>query len=132
ALGPFAFGSKTAEFYREKVELPFFNRHLKGTDWKPPRALVFETGMNRWHEKESWPPKQTKPLALYFHSGGRLVVGQDSDPVRNGQDRNPALQAFDEYISDPAKPVPYTEQIATRMPVEYMCGNQRFASRRPD
>lgn len=133
ALGPVAFGAKTAEFYREKVELPFFNFHLKGKgEWKPAKAFVFETGTNRWREFASWPPKGTKPLAMYFQSGGRLVVGQDSDPAKHRQDRKPIPQAFDEYVSDPARPVPYIDKIGTLMMPEYMCADQRFAARRPD
>src|SRR5205085_10887283 len=45
SLGPVSFNSKTAEFYREKIELPFFEFHLKGEkEFKPPKAWVFETG----------------------------------------------------------------------------------------
>jgi putative CocE/NonD family hydrolase len=123
ALGPVSFGSNTAEFYREKVELPFFNFHLKGQgELKLPKALVFETGTNRWHEYASWPPEGIRPLALYFHAGGQL--GYEPSPL--GKDE------FDEYVNDPARPVPYTDRIATRMPPEYMSADQRFASRRPD
>lgn len=130
ALGPVTFGSNTAEFYREKIELPFFNFHLKGKgDWKPPRALIFESGTNRWREYASWPPKETKPLSLYFHPGGRL----DSSPPRaeaDSQSKSTAL--FDEYVSEPARPVPYGETIETRMTTEFMSADQRFAARRPD
>jgi len=122
ALGPVTFGSNTAEFYREKIELPFFNFHLKGKgDWKPPKALIFETGTNRWREYASWPPTGTKPLAFYFHAAGRL----SHEPPA-------AREAFDEYVSDLARPVPYSEKIDTRMMPEYMCADQRFAARRPD
>src|SRR5262249_37289314 len=58
ALGPVAFGANTAADYREKVEQPFFNFHLKGKgDWKQAKALAFETGTNQWREHTSWPPK---------------------------------------------------------------------------
>src|SRR5262249_8641828 len=67
SLGPVGFGSNTAQVYREKIELPVFHFYLKGTgEWKPPKALVFETGMNRWREHASWPPPGTKPLPLHF------------------------------------------------------------------
>lgn len=126
ALGPVAFGSNTAEFYREKIELPFFNHHLKGKgEWKSPKVHSFETGTNRWREFATWPPQATKPVAMQLGSKGRLIVGQDSDPVVKGAE-------FDEYISDPARPVPYNEKVETRMMVEYMSADQRFASRRPD
>lgn len=123
SLGHVAFDSKTAEFYREKVELPFFNFHLKGKgEWKPSRVLAFETGTNRWREYESWPPKGTKPLAYYLHPHGRLA------PDLPG----PSSEAHDEFISDPAKPVPYSDQLGTVMIPEFMCADQRFAARRPD
>lgn len=122
SLGPVTFGSNTAEFYREKIELPFFNFHLKGKgDWKPPRAWIFETGTNRWREEAAWPPKATKPHTLYFHAGNRLL------PTAPGSG-----EQFGEYISDPARPVPYEEKIGTLMSTEYMCADQRFAARRPD
>jgi uncharacterized protein len=123
SLGQVSFGANTAAFYREKVELPFFDFHLKGKgEGKLPKALVFETGTNRWREYPSWPPPGTKPLALYFHPGGRLAL----EPP--GQ----AAGAFDEYLSDPARPVPYIDKIGTLMMPEYMNADQRFAARRPD
>lgn len=123
SLGHVGFDSKTAEHYREKVELPFFEFHLKGKGkLELPEALIFETGTNRWREYPSWPPKNTKPLTLHFHAGGRLAHEPPTDP--NG--------AFDEYVSDPAKPVPYIDKIGIRMMPEYMIADQRFAARRPD
>jgi len=121
ALGPVTFGSNTAEFYREKIELPFFNFHLKGAaDPKLPGATVFETGTNRWREYPSWPPPGTKPMPLYLGADGRLTK------------TTPEKAEFDEFLSDPARPVPYYDKISTLMAVEYMCADQRFASRRPD
>ena len=61
ALGPVAFGAKTADFYREKIELPFFEFHLKGKGtFRQPEAMVFETGTNRWREYAAWPPPNAK------------------------------------------------------------------------
>ena len=148
SLGDVAFGSKTAEFFREKIELPFFEFHLKGKGTFPPvgaasraapgkgparlagptKAWIFETGANRWREFASWPPRDTKPVTLYFHAKGRLAF---EPPVDGGVGR-PAPNEFDEYVSDPAKPVPYIDKIGGGMQVEYMCADQRFASRRPD
>jgi putative CocE/NonD family hydrolase len=122
ALGPVTFGANTAEFYREKIELAFFNFHLKGKgEWQPPKVLSFETGTNRWREFTNWPPPGTKPLVLHFGPRGRLT------PPPPGQG-----DAFDEYVSDPARPVPYYDKIGTIMAPEYMSADQRFASRRPD
>jgi putative CocE/NonD family hydrolase len=123
SLGPVEFGANTAEFYREKIELPFFNHHLKGKGkWKPPKVWSFETGTNQWREYPSWPPPERKPLAFYLRPKGRLTtqVPQDEQP------------SFDEYVSDPARPVPYYDKIGTTMAPEYMCADQRFASRRPE
>ncbi|MBT5185975.1 MAG: CocE/NonD family hydrolase, partial [Kordiimonadaceae bacterium] len=59
---------------------------------------------------------------FYLDDGGTLSFQK---PDKSALD-------YDEYVSDPAKPVPYTAQIGTRLPTEYMVEDQRFASRRPD
>lgn len=124
ALGDVRFNSKTAEFYREKIEFPFFSHHLKGTaDPGLPEAYVFETGANQWRTLDSWPPKNTRQRSLYFHGGGKLAWEPPAEDSTGG---------FDEYVSDPAKPVPYTQAIAIGMTVEHMADDQRFAARRPD
>jgi putative CocE/NonD family hydrolase len=123
ALGNIHFGSNTGDFYRQNIELPFFNFHLKGGgDPKLPEAYVFETGANRWRKFDRWPPKQVETKKLYLHSGGKLSFDL---PGGKGE-------AFDAYISDPNRPVPFTEAISYRMTVEYMTDDQRFASKRPD
>lgn len=122
-LGPVAFDSATAEFYREQIELPFFEYHLKGKgSYDLPEALMFETGGNRWHRHEVWPPRDTKPFTLHFHRGGRLAA---DPPVKTNT-------VFDEYVSDPAKPVPYIDKTGFRMLPEFMAADQRFAASRPD
>jgi putative CocE/NonD family hydrolase len=122
ALGSVEFGAKTAEHYRKNIELPFFNHHLKGTGaWKPAKVYSFETGVNKWHELPAWPPEGKKPFTLYLRERGKLAAASSSEP-----------NAFDEYVSDPARPVPYYDKIGTLMAPEYMCADQRFASRRPD
>lgn len=122
ALGDVSFGAETAVFYREKIELPFFEFHLKGKGtFQPPKAWIFETGTNKWREYATWPPQNTQTLTLHFHAQGRLAA----EPIA-------AETGFDEYISDPARPVPYIDEIGSGMQTEYMCADQRFASRRPD
>ncbi len=122
-LGDINFRAKTAEFYREKIELPFFRHFLKGdTNFTGPEAHVFETGTHQWRRFDAWPPKQAAARTLYFHGGGKL----DFSPPGDGQD------AFDEYISDPAKPVPYTMEVTTSYPRSYPVHDQRFAASRPD
>ena len=71
SLGNVQFGSKTAVFYREEIEFPFFNFWLKGKgDGKLPEAYVFETGTNQWRKEDAWPPKDAQPKSLYLHAGG--------------------------------------------------------------
>jgi putative CocE/NonD family hydrolase len=123
ALGPVRFNDKTAVYYREKIELPFFEHHLKGKG-EPTlaKALVFETGTNRWRRYDAWPPATAKKKSLYFQPNGKLAF---VPPASNGE-------RFDEYPSDPARPVPYLEKVSIGMEKEYMTADQRFASRRPD
>ncbi len=123
SLGHVRFGSKSAEFYREKIFFPFFNYHLKGKgEPKLPEAYVFETGTNVWRSYEAWPPKNATARTLYLHPGGRLSFDPPAD----------AAPVFDEYISDPAKPVPHIGYTAFGMTYEHMVDDQRFASTRPD
>ena len=122
-LGNLDFGSKTGDYFREQIELPFFAFHLKGKKADAyPKAWVFETGTNQWVRHEAWPPKGAVEKKLYFGAGGTL--GFDPDKSPSG--------AYDEYVSDPAHPVPFTARITTGMPKEYMVEDQRFAATRPD
>lgn len=122
-LGNVRFGSKTAEWYQNNIEVPFFNYYLKGKGdaTKMAEASIFFSGENNWKQLEQWPPKETQSKNLYLQSNGKLSW---TKPV--------ASAAFTEYISDPAKPVPYTEDVHLRRTREYMTDDQRFASRRPD
>ena len=129
-LGNLNFGSMTGEYFREQIELPFFLYHLKGQgaglknskDGRPPRAWLFETGTNLWRRFDIWPPREAHEKAFYFGPGGKLLF----EPVAGtGSD-------FDEYLSDPARPVPVIGHIGSGMPYDYMTEDQRFASERPD
>jgi putative CocE/NonD family hydrolase len=123
-LGHVKFNSKTGVFYREQIELPFFEYQLKGKgSFQHPEAWVFETGTNQWRKYDAWPPRDARPKSLYLNAGGRLAF----DPPSAGKS-----EGYDEYTSDPAKPVPFQEQISIGMDYEYMVADQRFASRRPD
>ena len=122
-LGNLNFSSKTGEYYREHIELPFFMANLK-TKGKAaesfPKAWVFETGTNEWARFEQWPPQKSTERSLYFGPGGTLSFAAASG------------SAFDEYVSDPAKPVPVIGDIGRGMPSDYMTYDQRFAARRTD
>ena len=122
SLGNVTFGSATAEYYRENIELPFFDYYLKGKgSIDLPEAYVFETGVNRWRTFDEWPPA-VQHEDLYFGPHGSLSF----ERTGSGQ------RSWDEYVSDPAVPVPYTQDITTGMTREYMTDDQRFAGRRPD
>ncbi len=122
-LGDIQFHAKTGEYYREKIELPFFRHFLKGdTNYHGAEAQVFETGTQQWRRFDAWPPRQVVPKTLYLRTGGALHF----DPPSEGTD------AFDEYVSDPAKPVPFTLEVTTDYPRSYPVHDQRFAASRPD
>lgn len=121
-LGPVQFGAATSEWFQAEVLFPFFMHHLKGAAApEPAKATVFETGANRWHRLAAWPPQDTRPATFYLQPGGLLTL---TPPSPEG--------GADAFVSDPAKPVPFSEQVAIGMPKEYMTADQRFAGRRPD
>jgi hypothetical protein len=123
-LGHVPFNAKTAEFYRQHMELPFFKHFLKdGPDPDLPEAYVFETGTNQWRRYDSWPPEEVVPQTFYLQSGGQL--GAEPPTTDDGA-------GYDEYVSDPAKPVPFIPNIDTDMTREHMLDDQRFASSRTD
>ncbi|MFN8059075.1 MAG: CocE/NonD family hydrolase [Vicinamibacterales bacterium] len=123
-LGDVTFDAKTSAFYRERIELPFFMHHLKGApDPGLAEAFVFETGANRWRQFDAWPPKTAAQRSLYAAPGGKLAWEPPTDT---------GSRAYDEYVSDPAKPVPYINDIAIGMTREHMVADQRFAASRPD
>jgi putative CocE/NonD family hydrolase len=122
-LGRVEFASNTGEYYRRNILFPFFEQYLKGSaDAKLPKAYVFETGTNVWRRYSAWPPKEVEARTLYLHAGGELSF----DPPEN------TGPAFDEYVSDPAKPVPFVNYVSTNVPQEYMDSDQRFAESRTD
>lgn len=123
SLGNVRFGAKTSEWYQNNLELPFFNYYLKGKGSADQfaEATVFFSGENRWKQLPQWPPASMQETPLYLQDGGALGW------------RIPAgKQSFSQYTSDPAKPVPYTEDVHLSRTREYMTDDQRFAARRPD
>ena len=121
-LGDVTFNSKTSQFYRAKIEYPFFEYYLKGVHGGPlPKAYVFETGSNAWKTYDAWPPKPAVAKTLYFHAGGKLSFDAPTEKA-----------GVDEYVSDPAHPVPFVGYPTDTVPQRYMADDQRFASTRPD
>ncbi len=120
-MGNVHWGFNTSEHYR-KVELKFFNYYLKGKgDMDLPEATIFITGTNKWRGFDTWPPQNVVEKDLYFQPSGKLSFEQ---PV--------SINSYNEYVSDPMKPVPYTEDVHLRRTTQYMTDDQRFAARRPD
>jgi putative CocE/NonD family hydrolase len=122
-LGRVSFATNTGDYYRKHIIFPFFEQYLKGNaDAKLPKAYVFETGTNIWRQYDSWPPKSTEKKTLYLHSNGVLSF----DPPKQED------TTYDEYVSDPDKPVPFVNYVAQTVPQEYMVSDQRFAASRND
>jgi len=123
-LGNVTFGSNTGQLFRREILFPFFEHYLKNAaDPQLPEAYVFETGSNEWRKYPSWPPK-AETRTLYFRDGGGLSF--DAPPA--GKSSRP----YDEYVSDPSRPVPFLAYPAVGVPQEYMDSDQRFAATRPD
>ena len=126
SLGNMAWGSRTEVFYNDSIEAPFFNYHLLGDSTvRPPReyeAAVFNTGVKVWRFLDAWPPRGTTPTNVYLGANGGLSL---QPPPERGR-------AFDEYVSDPERPVPYTAEIVQWYNSGFMVEDQRFAARRPD
>jgi len=121
-FGPLSFGSNTAKYFQEELELKFFNYYLKDKgEWKAAEATLFNTGTNEWKTFETWPPKDKVAKELHFQANGKL-----------SWDETKEKEGFDEYVSDPTKPVPYTDGVFARRNNQYMIEDQRFAARRPD
>lgn len=121
-LGPVDFGQNTAAFFQESIEARFFDSWLRDVkDPQLPAAWMFETGRNQWRSFDAWPPTSAQKRTLYFRENGELAFA----PPRESE-------GFDQYLSDPSKPVPSTSFITPGMAQEYMVDDQRFAQRRPD
>jgi uncharacterized protein len=135
SLGPIKFRSDTGLYFREHILAPFLAHYLQ--DGAPAMNLapvtVFETGANRWQRLQSWPSGcesgcAPKPSPLYLQPGAKLAFTAPSSG-----------EAFDEYVSDPAKPVPfrarpnqpigYTPNLSW---VRWLVDDQREFSGRPD
>ena len=122
-LGTAYFGQKTGDYYRRNMQLPFFNHFLKdkGDISAIKEVNLFDTGSHEWRSFENYEPKNGTDTALYLTAKGGLSF---SAP-RGGA-------GFNEYVSDPMKPVPYTQKITRNYPRDFMTEDQRFASMRPD
>lgn len=122
-LGTAYFSQKTGEYFRQNMEVPFFNHFLKdkGDISAIKETNLFDTGSHQWRSFESFDPPNSKETPLYLTSGGTA-----------GFELLSGTGGFSEYISDPLNPVPYTQKITSNYPRDFMTEDQRFASTRPD
>ena len=117
-----SFKSNTSKTFQDSIETTFFNFYLKDKDsFNIAEATMFETGSNKWTSYSSWPPKNVTLTDYYLNANESLSQIKSTE----GND-------YDEYISDPKKPVPYTAGIYANRNNDYMAEDQRFAFSRPD
>jgi hypothetical protein len=129
-LGPLKFNSDTALYFRQEILRPFLDQYLKDGTSKAdlPPVSAFETGTNAWQRLPSWPAGcasgcTIRPTPLYLTAGLKLSFAAP----RLGE------TAFDEYVSDPAKPVPFRARpIDDATWSQWLVDDQREASGRPD
>src|SRR5215831_16255864 len=122
-LGNVQFGSNTSFWFQNNMEIPFFNYYLKGKGdiSQISEANIFISGANEWKHFAQWPPADKEDKQIYLQVNGKLSWNKSTEK-----------NSFDEYTSDPAHPVPYTEDVHFNRTRDYMTDDQRFASRRPD
>ncbi len=129
-LGAVKFNSDTALTFRREILRPFLDQYLKTDAPKAdiPPVVAFETGTNTWRRLPAWPSGcasgcTVRPTPLYLTAGLKLSFAAPKVGDR----------AFDEYISDPAKPVPYRARpIDGSSWSRWLVDDQREASGRPD
>jgi putative CocE/NonD family hydrolase len=132
SLGEIPFGSDTSVYFRQKIEVPWFEYWLKDKGALPLKeALLFQTGSNNWVPFNSWPPHEAQTRNLYFRENGKLSFDA---PQTDSAD------ASDTYVSDPAHPVPYRHRpVDMTYPEDHpgswytwLVEDQRFVDERPD
>ena len=122
-FGTHEFGRNVNTYFQDSLESAFFNYYLKDKgSFNASEATMFETGTNQWKHFDQWPPPNTIATTYYFGANNKL------SPTKN----NTTSKKFSEYISDPNKPVPYTDGVYRGRNNEYMIEDPRFAATRPD
>jgi hypothetical protein len=130
-FGPLDFGQNVNDHYHD-IETRFFNFYLKDKDTLSlPEATVFETGTNQWKTYSTWPPAEARPLEFFLKPNGKLSTEGKTALPRHPKD---SLKEgfYDEYVSDPANPVPYIDGIHAGRDNQYIITDQRFAAKRAD
>jgi putative CocE/NonD family hydrolase len=133
-LGNVQFGSNTSDWFGKNMELPFFNYYLKnkGSVDQIKEANIFISGANEWKTFAQWPAPNMKMTNYALGKNGIFGLATTQITKTNEVAKTSDASAYDEYISDPAKPVPYVPEIHSGRTQEYMTDDQRFAARRPD
>ncbi len=130
-LGDVDFGGPTTDEFRQRYEAPFFAHYLKDEGaFRLKDTASFESGSDRWMEYDHWPPRETKAQDLYL--GAKGVLSFDPLKAKDGK-------TFTQYVSNPAKPVPYRKRPieATYAPTgsgwyTWLAQDQRFVAGRKD
>ncbi|MFK5982741.1 MAG: CocE/NonD family hydrolase [Flavobacteriaceae bacterium] len=124
AIGNIYFGDDISLHFQRDIETKFFNHFLKeegGSKFGLAEAYMYDTGLNEWKSYTEWPPKNSIKKTLWLQSNQRLNKSAEKS------------YTFEEFVSDPKKPVPYSEDIKLVFtPRKFMTDDQRFAARRPD
>jgi uncharacterized protein len=135
-LGALKFNSDTALYFRQEILRPFLDHYLKDDAPKMEVAPVtaFETGTNTWRRLPAWSAScangcDVRPTPLYL--GARLALSFSAPKAGDA--------SFEEYVSDPAKPVPFRARPIQQIGYEngltwsqWLVDDQREASGRPD
>ncbi|NID05582.1 CocE/NonD family hydrolase [Luteibacter jiangsuensis] len=127
SLGALQWDGDTALQFRRDVLLPFFNQYL--VDGAPkantPPVFIYNTGENHWDRFKSW-PQGKKNRSLYLGANGTLSFEAPAA----------AAAKYDEYVSDPGKPVPYVPRPVhfndRQSWTTWLVQDQRFVDGRPD
>jgi putative CocE/NonD family hydrolase len=130
-IGQIKFGSDTALYFRHVLVRNFFDHFLKdhGPDLTIAKVTAFETGTNQWQNLKSWPAGKPEEQKLYLQPAGKLAFAAPAA----------AQPGYEDYVSDPAKPVPYLPRpinISSEGPEEawqsWLLSDQRDAASRTD
>jgi putative CocE/NonD family hydrolase len=123
-IGNIHFGDNISDYFQKNIETKFFNHFLKGDangQTGLAEAHLFDTGKKEWVSFDTWPPANAEKENYFMQPGERLTQ------------QTTRIIATSDFISDPKKPVPYSEDVKVVFtPRKFMTDDQRFASRRPD
>ncbi|WP_026755725.1 CocE/NonD family hydrolase [Sediminibacter sp. Hel_I_10] len=123
-IGNMYFGDSISDSFQKNIETKFFNHFLKGDTKEAldlPEAQMFDTGKKEWVSFETWPPKNASKESYFMQPYQKLTKQANR------------MIATSDFVSDPKKPVPYSEDVKMVFtPRKFMTDDQRFAARRPD